>query len=121
MVVNDKGKIDMIISGGSADSYDMLSGGEKTVVRLATCIGLALLSFSRSAKKPEIICLDEIFGPLDKCHTEAVFRMLKRLSDKFNRIIIITHDSDIQKMIKTNIIVEKDAGKRGLSHIRRIE
>lgn len=121
MFINDRLKVDLAITGGTADTFEMLSGGEKMIVRLATDIGLALLAFSRSAQKPEIICLDEIFGPLDNSHTEAVFRMLQRLQDKFNRVLIITHKSEIKEMLKSNIVIEKKSGRFGLSEIKRIE
>ena len=121
MEVNSRSKIDMLISGSSADSYEMLSGGEKMIVRLAVDIGMALLAFSRSSQKPEIICLDEIFGPLDKNNTESVFEMLNKLQDKFNRVLIITHNPEIQSRLTSNIVIEKDAGSLGLSEIKRIE
>jgi len=79
--------VDIAIHGGTASTYPMLSGGEKMVVRLATDIGLAMLSFSHCAQKPEIICLDEIFGPLDDAHTGMVFDLLEQLKSKFNRVL----------------------------------
>ena len=121
MSINDKSEVDMAILGGTADNYKMLSGGEKTVVRLAVDIGLALLSFSRSAKKPEIICLDEIFGCLDNSNINAVFKMLQHLQDKFSRILIITHKSEIKDMLPTNIVIEKNGGISALSEIKYIE
>jgi len=111
----------MLITGASAGSYDMLSGGEKMIVRLAVDIGLALLSLSRSSQKPEIVCLDEIFGCLDNNNTEAVFSMLERLQDRFSRILIITHKPEIQERLKSKIIIEKGSGTFGMSAIRRIE
>jgi DNA repair exonuclease SbcCD ATPase subunit len=120
MMVNDKSKVDMIISGGTADTYNMLSGGEKMIVRLAVDVGLALLSFSRTAKKPDMICLDEIFGPLDKRHTTAVFKMLKELQGRFSRVFLISHKAEIQSLVKNNIIIEKTVGNRGLSKITSI-
>jgi len=121
MFINDKLKVDMSIVGGTGESYDMLSGGEKMIVRLAVDIGLSLLAFSRTTQKPEAICLDEIFGPLDAFHTEKVFLILKKLQDKFSRILIITHKSEIQSRLKNNIIIEKKGGRKGLSEIKRIE
>lgn len=121
MVVNDKSKIDMIIDGGSADSYEMLSGGEKMIVRVAVDIGMALLSFSRSSQKPEIICLDEIFGCLDENRKDAVLKMLRKLQDKFSRVIIISHDKEICDQLSSKIIIEKNGGAFGLSKISRIE
>jgi len=121
MTINDRSKVDMIISGGTSESYEMLSGGEKTIVRLAVDIGLSLLAFSRTTQKPEMISLDEIFGNLDAGRTRNVFKVLNKLSDKFSRIIIISHDADINNQIKTKIIIEKGGGRMGLSEIKRIE
>jgi DNA repair exonuclease SbcCD ATPase subunit len=120
MFINERSKVDVQIIGGTSDSYEMLSGGEKMVVRLATDIGLALLSFSRSAQKPEIICLDEIFSNLDESRTNSVFSMLKKLSDRFSRVLVISHKQEINKKIHSQVIIEKASGKFGLSEIRRI-
>ena len=120
MLINEKGKVDLIIDGGQADTFPMLSGGEKMIVRLAVDIGLALLSFSRCAQKPEMICLDEIFGPLDNSHTEAVFRLLATLKDKFSRVLVISHKTEINELISNKIIIEKGSGSLGLSEIKKI-
>jgi len=120
MFINDRLKVDLKITGGTADTFEMLSGGEKMVVRLATDIGLALLAFSRTAQKPEIICLDEIFASLDENKTVQVFVMLERLVEKFNRVIVISHRQNINDLIKNQIIVEKQSGQYGLSRISRI-
>ncbi len=119
--INDKSQIDMDLLGASADSYEMLSGGEKMIVRLAVDIGMALLAFSRTSQTPEMICLDEIFGPLDKKHTDGVFDMLKALHDKFKRVLVITHNPLIQQQLKSNLMVEKGFGPLGLSEIKYIE
>lgn len=120
MIINDKSKVDMAIVGGTADTYEMLSGGEKKIIKLAVAIGMSLLAFSRSAQKPEIICLDEIFADLDENKTHNVFLMLKKLSEKFSRVIVISHKPDINSRIEHHIVVEKDAGKFGLSRIVKI-
>jgi len=120
VMVNDKSKIDINISGGTADSFVMLSGGEKMLIRLATDIGLARLSFTRCAQKPEIICLDEVFGPLDEANTQGVFRLLNKLQNDFGRVMVISHKQSINKMIKHQILIEKQAGTNGLSEIRKI-
>jgi len=120
LMVNDKSKIDMEVIGGTADNYIMLSGGEKMIVRLAVDVGLSLLSFSRTSKKPDMICLDEIFGPLDRDHIKGVFRMLNELKDRFQKVFLISHKSEIQSIVKNNIVVEKSSGNLGLSKITGI-
>jgi len=120
MFINKKSKVDIRISGASSEAFEMASGGEKMIIRLATDIGLARLSFSRSTQKPEMICLDEIFAPLDVSHTEMVFKLLDVLKDKFNRVLVISHKENINDKIDNRIIVEKEAGDFGRSLIKTI-
>jgi DNA repair exonuclease SbcCD ATPase subunit len=118
--INDKGKVDIIIKGGSANSYEMLSGGEKTICKLAISVGMALLSFTRCNQKPEFICIDEVFSSLDESHVETAFKLLNKLKDKFARIIIISHKKEINDRIPNKILVEKDEGMYGRSRIKEI-
>lgn len=117
---NDKGKIDIDIDGNSGNAYQMLSGGEKEILRLSVSTGLALLSFTRSSQRPEIICLDEIFGPLDNSHKNSVFKLLSVLQSKFSRVIVISHNPDINKAISRKIIVGKTEGNDAASEIKEI-
>ena len=117
MIINEKGKVDMAIRGATADTYIMLSGGEKMIIRLAVDIGLSLLAFSRTAQKPELVCLDEILGCLDKSKSENVFRLLKSLQSKFDRILIITHKDEIKNIIPNEIRIDKGAERNALSKI----
>jgi DNA repair exonuclease SbcCD ATPase subunit len=103
-----------------ADSFTMISGGEKMLVRLAIDIGLALLSFSRCAQKPELVCLDEVFDPLDAYHTASVFRLINKLKEKFSRVLVISHKADINTIIKNQILIEKDTGILGTSKVKKI-
>lgn len=120
LVINSRSEVDIFINGGSSESFVMLSGGEKMVVRMAVDIGLALLSFTRCCQKPEVICLDEVFGPLDNSHIEAVFKLLRRLQDKFTRVLVISHKAEINELIPHHILVEKDEGAYGRSRIKEI-
>jgi DNA repair exonuclease SbcCD ATPase subunit len=117
---NDKGKIDIDIEGNSGNSYQMLSGGEKEILRLSVSTGLALLSFTRSSQRPEIICLDEIFGPLDNSHKNSVFKLLSVLQSKFSRVIVISHNPDVNNAIPRKIIVGKTEGNNASSEIKEI-
>ena len=120
LFINSRSKVDIKIGGGSADSYVMLSGGEKILVKLAVDIGLALLSFSRCAQKPEIICLDEIFGQLDNFNIRAVFTLLQNLRTRFSRVVLISHESEINDSIPHKIFIEKEDGDFGRSKFRSI-
>jgi len=115
---NEKSEIDIDIQGNTGNTYNMLSGGEKELLRMATSIGLAMLSFTRTAQKPEIICMDEIFAPLDSNHKNSVFRLLKNLKDKFARIIVISHNPEINDTIDHKIVIEKTDGYNAQSIIK---
>ena len=117
MLINEKGKVDMTIRGATADTYVMLSGGEKMIIRLAVDIGLSLLAFSRTAQHPELVALDEILGCLDKSKSENVFRLLKTLQGKFDRILIITHKDEIKNIIPNEIRIDKGCERNALSKI----
>ena len=108
------------IRGGTADNFEQLSGGEKMVCRLAVNIGLALLSFARCTRKPEVICLDEVFGSLDNSHIKSVFALLERLKNRFTRVIVISHKAEINDAIPNQIIIEKGEGMFGRSKVKKI-
>lgn len=120
MFINNRSQVDIAIRGATAETFYLLSGGEKMVVRLAVNAGLALLSFSRSAQKPDIICLDEIFGPLDNCYVNRVFKLLQNLRQKFGRVLVISHRPEINNKIPKKILIEKTEGVYGRSEVRSI-
>ena len=120
LYINDRSHVDISIKGNVGSSFDMVSGGEQQDVRLAMSIGLALLSFSRSAKKPEMICLDEIFGSLDNARVASVFKLLALLKDKFERVLVISHKVEINNRIPNQLLLEKADGVMGLSKIKAI-
>lgn len=118
--INKKSKVDIGIKGGSAGIYYLLSGGEKMLVRLAVSIGLSMLSFTRCAQKSEVIFLDEIFGCFDESHINSVFKLLAELQSEFNRVVVISHNSVVNSLIKNQILIEKQPGNSGYSLIKKI-
>lgn len=121
ITTNEKSNIDIKISGNTGNSYNMISGGEKGLLRLSLSIGLAMLSFVRTAQKPEMIVLDEIFGSLDPDRKMAVFVLLSKLQEKFERILLISHDPEINDKMPTKIWVKKSEDQNGISRIQKIE
>jgi len=120
MLINNRSKVDMVIKGGTADNFVLLSGGEKTLVRLSIDIALTRLSFSRVSQKPEIICLDEIFGSLDPHNRKNVFKLIDKLRQDFSRVILISHRPEINDKIQHKILIEKSEGVQGRSEIKEI-
>ena len=116
--IDERSDVTIFIKGATSSVYEMLSGGEKMVVHVAMNLALAMLSFVRTKQVPSLICLDEIFGPLDANYTNAIFALLDVLKKKFNRVLLITHNDMLKKQIPCNIIVEKNFGT---SSIKRME
>ena len=118
--INDKSEIEIKITGGSADTYEMISGGEKMIIRLAVDVGLSRLAFIKTVKLPEMIALDEVFAVLDKSNVNVVFSLLHYLQDKFKRILLIAHNPEINSALPATLVVEKNGGINGLSSIRKM-
>ncbi len=110
----DGKNITIRLIGSTATTYNMLSGGEQSALRLAVSMALSMISIGSAADLPDMIFLDEIFGAFDTKTCDNVFRLLKRLNRNFERIIVITHDELIKERFKTRVHVDK---KDGISHI----
>lgn len=79
--------------------FGLYSGGEKQQIMLAL-IGAFWQLASRYGSGVNILCLDEIFGPLDEQNTQHVFEYLEymRLKGK-SSIFVVTHDPKIKDQI----------------------
>ncbi len=102
--------IDPKITGGSSSIYEMLSGGEQDVIRLAANLALGMVSLGSSRSLPETLFLDEIFGSFAPAMQERVFELLKYLRTYFKRILVITHNPDLQDRFNKIVKVQKNSG-----------
>ncbi|EPZ1654443.1 MAG: ABC transporter ATP-binding protein [Dermabacter sp.] len=75
---------------------DNLSGGEKQRVAIVRAL----------INNPKIILADEPTGALDSENSKKVISMFKRINEKGYTVIIVTHDKEIAKECKRNIIIE---------------
>jgi len=112
----DGKNITIRLIGSTASSYNMLSGGEQSALRLAVSMALSMISIGGAADLPDMIFLDEIFGALDSKTRDNVMRLLKRLKKNFERIIVITHDHVMKERFKTRIHIDKSDGISRISY-----
>ena len=91
----------MVREGNKVDvPLDMYSGGEKQQIALAF-IGAFWQLAAENGKGSNILCLDEIFGPLDDYNSSKVFDYLSYMrSLGTSTIMVITHNASIKHSIK---------------------
>jgi putative ABC transport system ATP-binding protein len=92
------------IKDKAKSSPSNLSGGQQQRVAIARAI----------MNNPAVILADEPTGNLDTKTGQDVFNLLKMLSNKFRRIIMVTHNPDLSKATDRVIhlkdgIIEKEA------------
>jgi exonuclease SbcC len=74
----------------------IISGGEEDIVHLSLRLAMAEMICERSGQPMGLLVLDEVFGSLDTDRRENTLQLLRRLRDRFDQIIIISHIDEIQ-------------------------
>jgi len=95
---------------GEIRSVHTLSGGESFLVSLALALGLSSLSSNRM--KVESLFIDEGFGSLDADTLRMAMDALERLQTQGRKIGVISHVSEMNEHIATQIRVEKTVNGR---------
>lgn len=74
----------------------IVSGGEEDIVNLSLRLAMAEMICERTGQPLGLLVLDEVFGSLDADRRENTLQLLRRLRDRFDQIIIISHIEEIQ-------------------------
>lgn len=74
----------------------IVSGGEEDIVNLSLRLAMAEMICERTGQPLGLLVLDEVFGSLDTDRRENTLQLLRRLRDRFDQIIIISHIEEIQ-------------------------
>ncbi|MCX8188772.1 MAG: SMC family ATPase [Nitrososphaeria archaeon] len=84
------------------------SQGERTIlgfaIRLAT---MKAISSYKGKSMPNILIVDEGFGPLDQENMKALIDGIKELKNVFEQIFIITHIEQVKEEFEQRLIVEE--------------
>lgn len=89
--------------------YELYSGGEAFKVNFALRIGLSRLLARRSGARLQCVVMDEGFGTQDEHGKEQVVSVLNAISHEFEKILVITHLSDLNNAFPAQIEVHKEA------------
>jgi exonuclease SbcC len=83
----------------------VISGGEEDLANLVLRLAISQMIADRAGHTLSLLIFDEVFGGLDEQRRESVIRLLQRLQDRFEQVILITHVESIRE---------------GLDHVTRV-
>ena len=75
----------------------VISGGEEDVANLALRLAISQMIAERAGQPLSLLVLDEVFGSLDEERRASVVELLRRLSDRFPQVILITHIESVRE------------------------
>jgi DNA repair protein SbcC/Rad50 len=95
----------------------VISGGEEDIANLVLRLSLSQMIAERAGHPLSLLVLDEIFGSLDIARRDNVVQLLRRLEDRFEQVILITHIEGIRENLDQVLRVEFDE-RTGASVVR---
>jgi exonuclease SbcC len=86
----------------------VISGGEEDLANLVLRLAISQMIAERAGQPFSLLILDEIFGSLDELRRANVVDLLRRLQDRFEQVILITHVESVRDMLDHVIAVRFD-------------
>jgi exonuclease SbcC len=74
----------------------VISGGEEDLANLVLRLAISQMIAERAGQSFSLLILDEIFGSLDDTRRQNVVELLRRLHDRFEQVILITHIESVR-------------------------
>ena len=95
----------------------VISGGEEDVANLVLRLSLSQMIAERAGYPLSLLILDEVFGSLDVARRDNVVHLLRRLEDRFEQVILITHIDGLRENLDQIVHVAYDE-RTGASVVR---
>lgn len=89
-------------------SKPVISGGEEDLANLVLRLAISQMIAERAGQAFSLLILDEVFGSLDIARRENVVELLRRVQDRFEQVILITHIESIRDGVDQVISVRHD-------------
>ncbi|MBV9878948.1 MAG: SMC family ATPase [Gemmatirosa sp.] len=86
----------------------VISGGEEDLANLVLRLAISQMIADRAGQSFSLLILDEIFGSLDENRRANVVDLLRRLNDRFEQVILISHIEDVREGLDRVIHVRYD-------------
>ncbi len=98
----------------------VISGGEEDLANLVLRLAISQMIAERAGQSFSLLVLDEVFGSLDDVRRHNVVELLRRLGDRFEQVVLITHIESVREGLDRVISVEYD-DERGTARVRQPE
>ena len=86
----------------------VISGGEEDLANLVLRLAISEMIAERAGQPFSLLILDEVFGSLDETRRHNVVDLLRRLQDRFEQVILITHIESVREGLDRVITVQYD-------------
>jgi exonuclease SbcC len=86
----------------------VISGGEEDLTNLVFRLAISQMIAERAGQSFSLLVLDEVFGSLDEARRHNVVELLRRLRDRFEQVILITHIDSVREGVDRVITVQYD-------------
>jgi exonuclease SbcC len=86
----------------------VISGGEEDLANLVLRLAISQMIAERAGQSFSLLILDEVFGSLDESRRTNVVELLRRLNDRFEQVILITHIENVREGLDRVIQVRFD-------------
>jgi DNA repair protein SbcC/Rad50 len=86
----------------------VISGGEEDLANLVLRLAISQMIAERAGQTFCLLILDEVFGSLDDSRRHNVLDLLRRLNDRFDQVILITHIESVREGLDHVITVRYD-------------
>ena len=87
----------------------VISGGEEDLANLVLRLAISQMIAERAGQAFSLLVLDEVFGSLDESRRHNVIELLRRLHDRFEQVILITHIESVREGLDRVLTVRYDA------------
>jgi exonuclease SbcC len=96
----------------------VISGGEEDLANLVLRLAISQMIAERAGQAFSLLVLDEVFGSLDETRRHNVVELLRRLHDRFEQVVVITHIESVREGLDRVITVRYDE-EAGTSRVTR--
>lgn len=86
----------------------VISGGEEDLCNLVLRLAISQMIAERAGQSFSLLILDEVFGSLDDARRGNVVELLRRLNDRFEQVIVITHIEGVREGMDRVLVVRFD-------------